>query len=321
MKKLFLVLVLMTLVLPTAGSEPEITPAPEAPLPALMELGGTLVLVNAQNRISRSYVPEDLVKPEVRTRKKSLEGNILMCRVAAGALEAMFEAALFEQGYTLYATSGYRSYGVQQILFNAKVEEVGSRDKAMRRVALPGTSEHQLGLAMDVQTPTQTNLNANFGDTPEGLWVSENAHRFGYIVRYQQDWRDITGISYEPWHIRYVGVAHATALYRLRIPLETYLEQARYLPEYVLNKGNHFLLEGLIRQMIMGQTPEVLSELRKAGAMAEESALRDASGPFLPEDTSYEQAVWYAYPTPKPTSAPRVDEDEETTLFKQLEGG
>lgn len=321
MKKLIALLVLFALILPKGGAEPESTPAPEAPMPALMELGGTLILVNAQNCISGTYVPEDLVKPDVQTRKKSLENNILMCGEAAGALEEMFEAALYEKGYTLYATSGYRSYGVQQILFNSKVEEVGSREKALRRVALPGTSEHQLGLAMDVQTPTQTNLNANFGDTPEGLWVSENAHRFGFIVRYQQEWRAITGISYEPWHIRYVGVAHATALYRLNIPLETYLAQARYLPEYVLNRGNHFLLEGLIGQMISGQTPTALSALRQADTLGEEAAMRTASGPFLPKDTSYDEAVWYAYPTPRPTSAPRVDEDEETRLFQQAEGG
>ncbi|NLG58204.1 MAG: M15 family metallopeptidase [Clostridiales bacterium] len=321
MKKLIAVLVLCALALTTAfAAEPEATPAPEAALPAIMDLGGTLFLVNAQNRISKSYVPENLVKPDVQTRKQSLQENILMCEEAARALEEMFEAAFFEKGYTLYATSGYRSYGIQQLLFNAKVEEVGSKAKAQRRVAQPGTSEHQLGLAMDIQTPTQTNLNANFGDTEEGIWVAENAHRFGYIIRYQEEWKEITGIIFEPWHLRYVGVAHATALYGLNVPLEIYSDQARKLPEYVLTKGNHYLLEGLIGQMIAGDTPEALASLGQAETKEEEAAMRAASIAFLPEDTSYDQAVWYAYPTPRPTSAPRVDRDEETSLF-QAEGG
>ena len=326
MRRFVVAICICLLMLPLGIAEkespaPEGTPAPVTAAPALMELGGNLFLINGQNRISRTYVPEGLVKPDVQTRKKSLEKNILMTPEAASALEAMFAAALNEKGHTLYATSGYRSFGVQQILFNSKVDVVGSKEKASRRVAMPGTSEHQLGLAMDVQSPSQLNLNPNFGETPEGIWVGENAHRFGFIVRYQQRWREITGVVYEPWHVRYVGIAHATALYNLDIPLETYVEHARQLPEYVLTKGNNFLLEGLISQMIAGQTPDILSALRKADAEGQEPAMRAATLPFLPDGTSYEQAVWYAYPTPRPTSAPRVDEDEDTVLFIQAEGG
>lgn len=319
MKRLLVIVILCVGVLGGGLAEdmmPEETPAPVIQVAPILELGGNLVLVNAQNRISKTYVPEDLVKPDVQTRKKSLEDNILMRPEAARALERMFEAALHEKGHTLFATSGYRAYGIQQILFNAKVEEVGSKEKAQRRVAPAGTSEHQLGLAMDVQAPSYLNLNPKFGETPEGIWVGENAHRFGFIVRYKTEWRDITGISDEPWHIRYVGIAHATALYNLNIPLETYLEQARLLPEYVLLRGNNYLLQGLIGQMITGQMPEALSILRQAGSPDEQDkAMRDATAPFLPEGTSYDEALWYAYPTPKPTSAPRVDDDEETSLF------
>ena len=324
MKRRFVVLMVCLFLAGSAGMEtltPEATPSPPAQGSPLLQLGGNLVLVNIQNRISKAYVPEDLVKPDVQTRKKSLEENILMREEAARALEKLFEAALHEEGHTLYATSGYRAYGIQQLLFNAKVEEVGSKEKARRRVAPPGTSEHQLGLAMDVQSPSQLNLNPKFGQTPEGIWVGENAHRFGFIVRYQQEWRTITGISDEPWHIRYVGVAHATALHRLNIPLETYHAAAQLLPEYVLIKGNNYLLEGLISRMLKGETPEALSALRQAAPESQEKAMRAASEPFLPAGTSYEQAVWYAYPTPRPTSAPRVDEDEETSLFFQAEGG
>lgn len=67
-------------------------------------------------------------------------------------------------------------------------------------------------------------LEEEFGDSPEGIWVAENAHRFGFIVRYKRGWEDITGYAYEPWHIRYVGVEHATAIAELNIPFEEYLE-------------------------------------------------------------------------------------------------
>ena len=327
MKRLTAALILCVCVFSAVFAEeatpagPEVTPAPDTAVSPVMQLGGMLFVVNQENRISKKYAPEDLVKPDVKTRKKSLEKNILMREEAARALERMFETALSEAGYTLYATSGYRAYGIQQILFNSKVEAVGSKQKAQRRVAAPGTSEHQLGLAMDIQSPSPLNLNPNVGETPEGVWVGENAHRFGFIIRYQKEWRDITGVVYEPWHVRYVGVAHATALYHLNIPLETYAAHAGMLPEYVLKRGNSYLLEGLIKQMMTGQTPKALSGLQQAEGAGEEDALRAASAPYLPEGTSYDQAVWYAYPTPepsptpRPTSAPRVDEDEEASLF------
>lgn len=298
---------------------PSPSPAPLADS-AILSLGGDLFLINRDHRISKSYEPEDLVKPDVQTRKDSLQENILMRGTAARALEKMFGAALFEKGYALYATSGYRSYGIQQILFNSKAEEVGSREKAQRRVAPAGASEHQLGLAMDVQAPSQLNLNTAFGSTTEGKWVLENAHRFGFILRYKEEWRDVTGYSEEPWHIRYVGIAHASAIYELDIPLETYVEMASVLPDYVLTGASHVLLAGLMRDMMQGNADETLAELSEAEEEEREDVLRDATAPYLKDGMSYEQALWYAYPTPKPTSGPRIDLDEETRLAPEKGG-
>lgn len=324
MKRLPVLLLIVLLLFPVKQGTAEAvspSPAPEKQLQSvILSLGGNLFLINRQNRISKDYEPDDLEKPDVQTRKDSLQDRILLRKTAARALERMFQAAYYEKGYTLYAASGYRSYGIQQILFSSKVEEVGSRDIAERRVAPAGTSEHQLGLAMDVQAPSQLNLNAGFGSTAEGKWVKENAHRFGFILRYKQEWRDITGYSEEPWHIRFVGIAHASAIHELDIPLETYTELALKLPEYVLTGASHVLLTGLVRDMMEQREPEKLNALLEAAEGDHDNVLRAATAPYLQDGMSYEQALWYAYPTPRPTSAPRVDLDEETR-FSPEKGG
>lgn len=184
-------------------------------------LGGNLFLVNRTYMLDREYVPEDLVKPNVLKTSE----DITMRQEAARALEEMFQCALAEGGFTLQAVSGYRAYNTQAAIFERKINNTGSKKKAQLLVAPAGSSEHQLGLAMDVGRKTNTDLNKSFGSTPEGIWVAENAHRFGYIIRYKKEWTEITGYAYEPWHIRYVGKEHAERIYTLDIPLEHYIEQ------------------------------------------------------------------------------------------------
>ncbi len=183
-------------------------------------LGGNLYLVNSAFRLSRDYVPPDLVRPAVRTQG----GGVSMRREAAAALEAMFSEAK-AAGHSLVAVSGYRSYDKQQTIYRRKIASTGSASKAGLLVASPGTSEHQLGLAMDLGRISSTNLNMAFGRSREGQWVRDNAHRFGFIVRYQAKWTPVTGIADEPWHIRYVGLPHAEEMARLDIPLEQYVFQ------------------------------------------------------------------------------------------------
>ena len=187
-----------------------------------MSLGGHLFLVNRNYMLSSDYVPEDLVKPDVQMTVN----NLKMRAEAARALEEMFQAAKQEMGYTLVAVSGYRSYGQQASIFERKVENVG-RKAALLLVAPPGASEHQLGLAMDIGSKKNTSLTESFAKTAEGKWVAENCHRFGFIIRYKAEWTEITGYSYEPWHIRYVGKEHAERIYQLDIPLEYYVAQLR----------------------------------------------------------------------------------------------
>ena len=123
--------------------------------------------------------------------------------------------------------SCYRSYSKQSLLYTRKVNRTGSEAEADKLVARPGTSEHQLGLAMDLKATPTSNLSASFAKTKQGQWVAENAHRFGFIIRYKEEWTDITGYAYEPWHIRYVGKEHAAIIYEMDIPLETYIAALR----------------------------------------------------------------------------------------------
>lgn len=185
-----------------------------------MSLGGNLFLVNRDYALASDYVPNDLTRPDVQMTSS----NIKMRSEAAAALEEMFQAAKDEMGYTLVAVSGYRSYGQQSAIFERKVKNAGKK-AALLLVAPPGCSEHQLGLAMDLGCKRNTSLTESFINTPEGAWVAENAHRFGYIIRYKEEWTEITGYSYEPWHVRYVGKEHAQRIHALDIPLEYYIAQ------------------------------------------------------------------------------------------------
>ena len=114
-----------------------------------------------------------------------------------------------------------------------------TRDKAAARllVADPGCSAHQLGLAMDIKGSKDGLLNSAFGKTPAGIWLAENAWRFGFIIRYKEEWTDITTYAYEPWHVRYVGKKHAAILQELDIPLEQYVEALRSLAADALPEG------------------------------------------------------------------------------------
>ena len=186
-------------------------------------LGGTLYLVNRQYPLHVQFVPDDLVAPNV----KRAQGGITLKRDAATALEQLFAAALEEEGLELVAVSGYRSFGKQRSIFRRKVSGTGKVELAQLYVAPPGTSEHQLGLAIDLGRTKGRQLSERFAETDEGKWVMDNAHRFGFILRYKDEWTDITGYAYEPWHYRYVGADHAARIHALDIPLEQYVRELR----------------------------------------------------------------------------------------------
>lgn len=180
-------------------------------------------LINRDYQLSREDVPYVLALPQVQPSREDKIKEIYMVPEAAAALEDLFREAA-RAGYKLYAVSGYRSYALQASIYRTKVDAVGE-ERAQLVIAQPGSSEHQTGLAMDIngRTTLSQGLVEAFGNSPEGLWVADQAHRFGFIIRYPLDKTDITGYSWEPWHLRYVGVGHATAIYVMDVTLEEYV--------------------------------------------------------------------------------------------------
>lgn len=179
----------------------------------------TLVLVNKQRKLPENFVPSQLITPNVNFSNEGAKEKNQMKAVAALALEKLFISAE-ENGHILYAVSGYRSFKRQKSIYNNFVSKSG-KEKAETFSARPGTSEHQTGLAMDISVESQSFLlTEKFGETPEGIWVKNNAHRFGFILRYPKEKVDITGYIYEPWHIRYIGINHASYLFKNNLVLE-----------------------------------------------------------------------------------------------------
>ena len=146
-------------------------------------------------------------------------------------LMAMLEAAK-KDGIDLMICSPYRDYNRQTVLFNRKIDyymDKGYSYMEAYRIAsitvtVPGASEHQIGLALDIVSNTYTSLDMGFGETDAGLWLKEHGYEYGFILRYPLGKEYITGIQYEPWHYRYVGKEAATAIMKKEITLEEFLE-------------------------------------------------------------------------------------------------
>lgn len=126
-------------------------------------------------------------------------------------------------GFDIKIISAYRDYVLQEYLFSYWCT-VDGEEQELRTSAKPGRSEHQTGYALDVSCETSGwDLLESFGSTPEGKWIADHCHQYGFIVRYKKDTEDITGYAYEPWHIRYVGEKAAAEIKAQGITLEEYL--------------------------------------------------------------------------------------------------
>ncbi len=147
-------------------------------------------------------------------------------------LYSMIEAALHDH-VNLLICSPYRDESRQQMLFDKKVAKYTAQGMsymdayktASQAVTIPGTSEHQIGLALDIISNNYSSLNAGFGDTAAGKWLAEHSYEYGFVIRYPEGKEDITGIEYEPWHLRYVGKNAAKILYEESITLEEFWEK------------------------------------------------------------------------------------------------
>ena len=133
-----------------------------------------------------------------------------------------------KDGVSLKAVSAYRSYSYQQTLYRNRVQrcmneeglsEADAKVKAATIVAVPGTSEHHLGLAVDINS-----VEESFENTKAFEWLQKNAENYGFIMRFPKDKQSITKIIYEPWHYRYVGIEHAKAINEKGMCLEEYIQ-------------------------------------------------------------------------------------------------
>jgi zinc D-Ala-D-Ala carboxypeptidase len=183
------------------------------------------ILVNKRLPLTKEYVPDDLTVPDIPFIFDGNHEKRHLREAAAAAAEALFDAAK-RDGIELLGVSGYRSYETQRRLWNYNVNKKGI-EEASRYNAYPGMSEHQTGLALDVTSRSaHLDLTEAFGETKEGRWLAEHAHRYGFILRYPQGKEDITGYSYEPWHIRFIGEEAARELYVQGLTMEEWAAEA-----------------------------------------------------------------------------------------------
>ncbi|MBU3135230.1 M15 family metallopeptidase [Clostridium gasigenes] len=181
-----------------------------------VEYNPMLMMVNDKHWLDESFVPANLEKVNIPFSGASSDEEMHMEYEGAKAVEKLIDGAL-KDGIALYGISGYRSYQLQQNIYDINVANNG-QEYTNNYVAIPGRSEHQMGLAMDLGDETG-NLIKN---GTEVEWVRENAHLYGFIVRYPKGKEDITGYKYEAWHIRYVGISVATEIYNRNIAFEEY---------------------------------------------------------------------------------------------------
>lgn len=180
------------------------------------------VLVNKQRQLPDQYQPTDLVFPKVPFLLPEKSEKRQMRKEAAKALEQLFAAAKAD-GVALAGVSAYRSHAYQKALFNRYVQKDGL-EKASMYSAVPGTSEHETGLAIDVSgIDGKCAATSCFAGTKEAIWLAAHAQEYGFIIRYPEGKEDITGYIYEPWHLRYVGKETAQAISEKQTTLEEYL--------------------------------------------------------------------------------------------------
>ena len=192
-----------------------------------VKLPWNMVLVNGDHPMEEGYVPQ---------LKELEEGLSLDSRIIDAAKEML--AAAKKAGLHIDICSAYRSVERQEQVFGESMKERvkdgmsywDAFNETALNVAIPGTSEHALGLALDLISNQYTELDERQETTAEAKWLKENCHKYGFILRYPPEKTNITGIIYEPWHYRYVGVEDATEIMKLGITLEEYL-QDYYQPE------------------------------------------------------------------------------------------
>nr|WP_317283348.1 M15 family metallopeptidase [uncultured Sellimonas sp.] len=181
-----------------------------------------LMLINHSHPMEEGYVPE-LANID--------EGHQVDKRVLKPLQEML--AAAEKEGYSLYVCSAYRSVERQKELFNESMVDYAGQGmnyyqaavETAKSIAWPGESEHATGLAMDIVSTEYQGLDEKQGQTDDQKWLMEHCYEYGFILRYPKDKSNETGIIYEPWHYRYVGVEDAMRIKEQNVTLEQYLNE------------------------------------------------------------------------------------------------
>ena len=181
-----------------------------------------LMLVNQSHPMEDGYVPE----------LANIDDSHQVDARVLEPLQNMLKAAS-DEGYSLYVCSAYRSVDRQKELFNESMIDYVNQGmtyyeaaiETAKSIAWPGESEHATGLAMDIVSSDYAGLDEKQGETDDQKWLMEHCYEYGFILRYPKDKSEDTGIIYEPWHYRYVGVEAALAIRDQGVTMEEYLNE------------------------------------------------------------------------------------------------
>lgn len=191
---------------------------------------GYLALVNQENILPKDFQPKDLIEVNTLNSIGAYGDNTKMRKKAADALAKMYDAS----DTNMILSSGFRTYESQEKLYNDEVQgeidsglsEKEAKAEAGSRVALPGSSEHQLGLVADIAVPGEI-LTEDFKNTEAGQWLKKNSYKYGYILRYPENKQITTQVIYEPWHYRYIGLPHSEIVTKKDITFDEYIMDLR----------------------------------------------------------------------------------------------
>lgn len=178
-----------------------------------------LLLINRDNLLDKTYIPDNLIDC------KSIYKDKILINKKVSQMFSLMKMEAKKYGYDIDIMSGYRTYDYQEKIYNKLINEKGF-NYAFRHIAPPGGSEHQSGLAIDVciYRNDKCYIEHDIAEFEEIKWIHKNAHRYGFILRYPYEMEEITGYNYEPWHFRYVGNM-ASYLYFNNLILEKYYEK------------------------------------------------------------------------------------------------
>ena len=199
---------------------------------------GDLILVN--NTVSFLFPDnqQDSLVPLLEqkgTGYKVKDNSVLVDNRIMDSLNTMMEDFYQETGYgDVTVVSGFRTKEYQQLLLDREIQQ-SDEETALKWVAKPGGSEHHTGLAIDFSLYHDNGISGEYDGTGETSWINGNSWKYGFILRYPEDKREITGIYYEPWHFRFVGIPHAAAIAKKGMCLEEYID---YLKQFTF-EGSH----------------------------------------------------------------------------------